>query len=150
MIRENGNCFELSTKDTTYVFRVLSNGLLEHVYYGERIELLGEEELAKGQVEAVAEKQAFAPGNSLVYAKEEQSFAPEYGGLECSAPGKGDVREPMAEVVGRSGARTLDFVYDSHEISVGKKAFETLPGSVDEADQVQQLKVVFHYERIGF
>ncbi len=142
MIRESERCFELSTKDTTYVFRVLSNGLLEHVYYGERIELLGEEELAKGQVEAVAEKQAFAPGNSLVYAKEEQSFAPEYGGLECSAPGKGDVREPMAEVVGRSGARTLDFVYDSHEISVGKKAFETLPGSVDEADQVQQLKVV--------
>lgn len=142
MIREQNQCFELSTRDTSYVFRVRGNGLLEHVYYGERIDLLGEERLAEGQVEALAEKQVFAPGNALCYDQEDKSFSPEYCGLECSALGKGDMREPMVEVVARDGVRTLDFVYDSHEISTGKKAFVTLPGSYDESDQVQQLKVV--------
>jgi alpha-galactosidase len=112
------------------------------VYYGERIDLLGAEEIADGQVEALAEKQAFAPGNSLCYDQEDKGFSPEYCGLECSALGKGDLREPMVEVTGKNGVRTLDFVYDSHEISEGKKAFATLPGSYDEAGKVQQLKIV--------
>ena len=142
MIRERNQCFELSTIDTTYAFRVRKNGLLEHLYYGERIDLLGPEELAEGQVEALAEKQAFAPGNSLCYDSEDKSFSPEYCALELSAPGKGDVREPMVEVTGAKGVRTLDFVYDSHEISTGKQPFLTLPGSYDEKDEVRQLKIV--------
>ena len=141
MIRERNRCFELSTKDTTYVFRARPNGLLEHVYYGERIELLGREELAAGQVEALLEKQAFAPGNSLCYDQEDKTFSMEYCALECSASGKGDVREPMAEVIGKDGVRTLDFVYDSHEISEGKEPFLTLPGSCDETGRVQRLKI---------
>ena len=142
MIRESNRCFELDTRNTTYVFRVRGNGLLEHVYYGERIDLLGAEEIAEGQVEALSEKQAFAPGNSLCHDQEDRGFSPEYCGLECSAFGKGDVREPMVEVAARDGVRTLDFVYDGHEISEGKKAFATLPGSYDETGKVQQLKVV--------
>ena len=43
MIREKGRCFELSTKNTTYAFRARANGLLEHLYYGARIDLLGGE-----------------------------------------------------------------------------------------------------------
>lgn len=142
MIRESNRCFELDTRNTTYVFRVRGNGLLEHVYYGERIDLLGAEEIADGQAEALFEKQAFAPGNSLCYDQEDRGFSPEYCGLECSALGKGDLREPMVEVTGKKGVRTLDFVYDSHEISEGKKAFATLPGSYDETGKVKQLKVV--------
>lgn len=166
MIREWMRCFELSTKDTTYVFRARPNGLLEHVYYGEKIDLFGKAgspegltegasekladgqaeefavKLAESQVEALTEKQAFAPGNSLCYDQEDKSFSPEYCALECSATGKGDVREPMAEVVGKDGVRTLDFVYESHEISTGKQPFRTLPGSYDEAGKVQQLKVI--------
>lgn len=142
MIREKKGCFELTTKNTTYAFRVRKNGLLEHLYYGRRIHLLDDEELAEEQAEAVAEKQAFAPGNSLCLEQEDGSFSPEYCALECSASGKGDVREALLEVTGAEGIRTLDFRYDSHEISKGKAPFETLPGSYGQDDQVDQLKVV--------
>ena len=190
MIREWNRCFELSTKDTTYVFRARPNGLLEHVYYGEKIDLLGEDggenakeagqvstyterqveasgdkltesrvealgdkltesrveasgdKLTESQVEALVEKQAFAPGNSLCYDQEDRGFSPEYCAFECSATGKGDIREPMMEIVGRDGVRTLDLVYDSHEISTGKQAFQTLPGSYDDTGKVQQLKII--------
>jgi alpha-galactosidase len=146
LIREFEKCFELSTKDTTYAFRIRENGLAEHLYYGAKMNLLGNPELAAAQVVALAEKQVFAPGNSILRDQEDKGFSPEYCALELSAPGKGDVREPMVEVVGRGGVRTLDFVYDSHEISQGKKAFETLPGSYDEAGKVWQLKVVLKDE----
>jgi len=142
MIREKGKCFELTTKNTTYAFRVLENGLPEHLYYGEKIQLLREDSLAEGQIQALEEKQAFAPGNSICYSGENKNFSPEYCGLEASCSGKGDVREPMVEVRGRNGVRTLDFVYDSHEISRGKAPFATLPGSYDEKDEVYQLKLV--------
>ena len=142
MIREKQKVFELTTKDTTYVLRVRPNGLLEHVYFGGKIDLLGSDELAEGQVEALSEKQAFAPGNSLCYDQEDKSFSPEYCALEASAPGKGDVREPMVEIIGRDGVRTLDFVYDSHEITEGKAPFASLPGSYDENGKVQQLKII--------
>ncbi len=139
MIRYENGCFELSTENTTYAFRARENGLLEHLYYGERVELLTE----KGnELEALVEKQTFAPGNSLCYSQEDRSFSPEYSALEMSAVGRGDVREPMVEIIGADGVRTLDFVYDSYEISKGKRAFLTLPGSYDEADQVEQLCIV--------
>ena len=53
MIRHDAGCFALSTGDTTYAFRVRANGLLEHLYYGERIELLDERKGAgEGESEA--------------------------------------------------------------------------------------------------
>lgn len=148
MIRENEKCFELSTKNTTYAFRILKNGLPEHLYYGTRINLLksaengGEGGEDRSAVAAIAGKQAFAPGNSLCYSQEDKSFSPEYCGLECSASGKGDIREPLVEVTGADGSRTLDFVYESHEISEGKAAFAELPGSYDETGKVAQLRLV--------
>ena len=136
MIKEWNGCFELSTKNTTYAFRVRKNGLLEHLYYGGRMDLISQEELASAHVDALAEKQVFAPGNSLCYDQEDKGFSPEYCALEVSAPGKGDVREPMVEAYGADGVRTLDFVYDSHEIMTGKAPFQMLPGSYDEKDEV--------------
>ena len=141
MIRERNGCFELSTKNTTYAFRARKNGLLEHLYYGERIDLLGQEELSEGQAEAIAEKQVFAPGNAICYDQEDKGFSMEYCGLECSAPGKGDVREPMVEARGKDGVGTLDFRYEGHEITEGKAPFQTLPGSHDEQGKVAQLKL---------
>ena len=40
MIREQNGVFELTTDRTTYLFRVRQNGLLEHLYYGKRVDFL--------------------------------------------------------------------------------------------------------------
>ena len=44
MIRRLGNVFLLDTPNITYAFGVIPSGQLEHLYYGERIQIDTEEE----------------------------------------------------------------------------------------------------------
>ena len=94
MIREQNGVFELTTDRTTYLFRVRQNGLLEHLYYGKRVDFLKGDGRDAGRVEAVAGKRAFAPGNAVCYEQEDLSYSQEAACMEFSAPGKGDPGEP--------------------------------------------------------
>ena len=87
MIRKEKEYFILETKNTTYCFRVMETGHLEHLYYGRKLRLTGELGL-----ECLVEKQAFAPGNANAYDKEHPAVALEDVRLEMSAYGKGDIR----------------------------------------------------------
>ena len=127
MITIKDKLFVLDTSRTTYAFRVLPTGHLEHLYYGRKIHLDSDDGLA--------EQWEFGPGNSSVYDAEHNSFSMEDIKLEISAPGKGDVREVSVELINSDGSRTSDFVYDKHEVSKGKAREEDLPGSYgDEAE----------------
>ena len=59
MIRQLKQIFVLDTKYTTYCFRVMESGHLEHLYYGKKLRIEQAED-----VESLVEKQAFVPGNS--------------------------------------------------------------------------------------
>ena len=114
MIRElrgEIHAYVLDTAHTTYALRVLPTGQLEQLYYGESIPLDRPEDL-----EPLTEKRAFAPGNTVVYDAAHPELSLEDVCLECSAPGKGDLREPMAELVHADGGRTSDFRFRSGEI----------------------------------
>lgn len=87
------------------------------------------------------EKHMFAPGNTSCYDREHGSFSLEDIRLEVSSYGKGDIREPFVELVLKDGSTTSDFRFVSAEITTGKEPFETLPGSYDEADNVEHLCV---------
>ena len=132
MITVLDKLFVLETNRTTYAFRVMPTGHLEHLYYGRKIRLDSDDGLK--------ELSEFAPGNSSVYDAENNSFSFEDVKLEISAPGKGDVREPSVELINSDGSRTSDFVYTSHEISDGKAREEGIPGSYGEDAKV--LKVL--------
>ena len=134
MIRRLGNTFVLDTKTTTYVMGVLPSGQVEHMYYGENILIDTEEEC-----EALREKHYCAPGTSVVYSPEHANLSLEDIRLEMSSYGKGDVRESFIEVVHGDGSYTSDFVFESAEIKKGKTPFETLPGSYEENDEVEEL-----------
>ena len=54
--------FLLETESSTYVFRILPTGQPEQLYYGPRVSVQGPEDL-----EALAEKHVFPPGNTLLY-----------------------------------------------------------------------------------
>ena len=118
MIKADGNIFFLNTKNTTYAFRVIETGQLEHLYYGASIQ--------PEKVSMLEEKRAFAPGNTVCYDQEHLNITLEDIRLETSAIGKGDTREPMVEVICADGSTTLDFVYDSFEVLSGKAEFKTL------------------------
>lgn len=136
MIRKEKDLFILETEHTTYCFRVMQTGHLEHLYYGRHLRLpdgIG--------ADALVEKRQFAPGNTNYYNDENKALTLEDLRLEMSAYGKGDIREPFIEVVHADGSYTSDFLYHGASIQKGKPEFESLPGSYDESDEVDWLCV---------
>ncbi|MBR3308224.1 MAG: alpha-galactosidase [Lachnospiraceae bacterium] len=125
--------FVLSSRNITYACKVLDNGQLEHLYFGPRISVISSDGLS--------ETHEFPPGNSSVYSRECSSFSPEDMRYEYSAPGKGDVREPMIEAVYADGSSTLDLVYRSHVISRGKPKLDGLPSSYAAQEDVESLVI---------
>lgn len=104
MIKVENQVFLLSTKHTTYAFRVTETKHLEHLYYGRKITVKNPE--------ALIEKHAFAPGNTNTYDQEHMNFSLEDMSLEMSSYGKGDIWEPFVEVVHADGSFSSDFLFE--------------------------------------
>ena len=118
--------FALETERTSYAFRILETGHPEHLYYGEKIPL------DPAALDALGEKRAFPTGNSVSYDAEHPELVLENVCLEFSSLGKGDLREPMLEIVAPDGSRTSDFLYESHAVDDEQPAQKPLPGSFAE------------------
>jgi alpha-galactosidase len=137
MILQNDREFLLQTKNTAYLFHVLPTGHLEHLWYGDLLFDASETEKAAAGFRtrlsfacaALAEKQEFAPGNTISYSAGHPNVCLENLCLEMSSYGKGDVREPLIELQHDDGVTVCDFLFDSAEIIEGKKDLETLPSS---------------------
>ena len=65
MIRQIGNLFVLDTASTTYAFRVLPSGHMEHLYYGKKIRIQAEADAV-----VLTEKKVCLPGNAVSYSKD--------------------------------------------------------------------------------
>ena len=116
--------FVLDTDKTTYAFRVMPTGHLEHLYYGRKIRLDSDD--------GISERWEFAPGNSSVYDEKNASLSLEDVRLEVSFPGKGDVREPFAEIVNSDGSFTSDFIFEKASVTKGKVREDNAAGSYGE------------------
>lgn len=134
MIRMENGYFILDTEHTTYGFRVLQSGHLEHLYYGRRIHISGEADMAP-----LVEKHVFVPGNVNGYNEENKHFSLEDMRLEMSSYGKGDIREPFVEAVCADGSTTMDFLYQDAEITRGKREPEGMPGAYGTEEETEQL-----------
>ena len=137
MIRNEKEFFILDTAHTTYCFRVIKTGQLEHLYYGRKIRIFNEEDM-----NGLVEEHAFAPGNMNVYNQENKEFSLEDMRLEMSVYGKGDIREPFIEVIHADGSYTSDFIFEKAEIKKGKDEPNELPSSYDESGNVEQLCII--------
>ena len=142
MIQTANDIFVLHTAHTTYAFRKLPTGQLEHLYYGRKIHVC--EPLDENAVAPLIEKHTFQPGNSCVYDREHDAYTLEDLCLEMSAYGKGDIREPFVELIYEDGSYSSDFVYESSVRFEGREARDAedaLPASYDEKNQVEHLCV---------
>ena len=142
MIQTANDIFVLHTEHTTYAFRKLPTGQLEHLYYGRKIHVC--EPLDENAVAPLIEKHTFQPGNSCVYDREHDAYTLEDVCLEMSAYGKGDIREPFVELIYEDGSFSSDFVYESSVRFEGREARDAedaLPASYDEKNQVEHLCV---------
>ena len=106
MITVENQLFSLHTRHTSYLFRVMETGHLEHLYYGRKIH---------PAIDGLMEQHAFAPGNTNIYDSEHLQFSLEDACLEMSSFGKGDIREPFVELTLSDGSETSDFLFEKFE-----------------------------------
>ncbi len=107
----NGQFFALHTENTTYAFKTIPTGQLEHLYYGEKIRLDAD------TAEGLSEHASFSPGNSISYDNEHPEVCLDDLCLEYSSYGKGDFREPMIMLsAGKNPALALDFIFEGAEL----------------------------------
>ena len=137
MIRQLDKVFVLDTKNTTYAFRLMESGHLEHLYYGEKIDIIDARD-----AESLMEKQAFVPGSSTVYNEKNPNFSIENIRLEMSSYGKGDIHEPFVELTHADGSYTSDFIFDSATVREGKTPLVTMPSSYEDEGTVHELIVI--------
>lgn len=121
MIYEKEKLFTLETKNTSYIFFIDELGLLQHLYYGSKIDLSGDARLA------LLQKCPNPNGCSTVLSKDAPTLALDDTCLEFSTRGKGDMREAFVELELADGSRTSDFRYWQHTIRTEKISPEGLP-----------------------
>lgn len=136
MIQRYGQCFVLNTKKTTYCFKIMQTGHLQHLYYGRKI-TMPTDEVAR----ILEEKYTFPAGNTNAYDSAHQELSLENLRQEMSSYGKGDIGEPFIEVIHADGSSTSDFLFESATITNGKEEFLTLPGSYGTEEEVEHLSV---------
>lgn len=119
MIIIKDETFTLHTENTSYIFKVLSTGQLENLYYGER--------LIEQDYTALSTKINAGIGSSVMQPNDNKicldSLTLEYSGI-----GRGDYRHTPMEVKMPSGAFVTDFVFKSFKQYLGAaKPTEQMP-----------------------
>ncbi len=132
MIQASSNCFHLATKETSYCFRVLETGHLEHLYYGKKIH---------PNYDALTEKHPFGVGNAIYVDNDHMDLCLENLRTEVATYGKGDIHEPFLVLRYPDGSRSSDFRFEGSEVVQGKEALATLPASYGSEEQATSLHV---------
>ena len=129
--------FVLETANTSYIIRITESGHPSHLYYGRKIEVASEKDIAP-----LIERRAFDPGNSIAYSEEHPTTALEDMCLEMSSLGHGDVREPFIELIKPDGSRSCDFLYADAIIGNSSPDLGELPSSYCENGQGESLCLI--------
>lgn len=134
MIKVSDFKFVIETNTTSYCFRKLNSGQLEHLYYGEKMDAFD------GAFEALCPVNKYPAGNLCTYSKDFPDVALENMCLEYSGYGKGDVREPLVVIRNTDGSLTSDFIYHSYVINRGEH-IESINGMPSALKPDEQLKI---------
>jgi alpha-galactosidase len=135
VISQKNGIFNLSTKNTTYLFALRKSGHLEHLYYGPYIKDKSIE------LEALECKAIFPMGISTLYNEDTNNLNFNILKTEISTPGKGDYRTPSTVISYNGGMTTLDFIYKRHQIINGKPTSFELPASYATPTTCQTLQI---------
>lgn len=139
MIAVRGNTFFLSTDNTSYIFGVTDEGLLEHYHYGKRVDV--SDEAVTDSVRAMREKVSHGKGTTINYAKDSLTVTEDML-LEVSSVGKGDLREPFILVRYPDGSSTSDFIFKEAVVLDAPEMLKGMPSAIPAGEDVKQLKVV--------
>ncbi len=137
MIEFNNRTFHISNDDISYIFTIMKNQQLGHLYYGKRIK--SRNDYSHFLVERAV---SLAPCSI----RGDLDFSMEVLKQEYPSYGTGDYRDPAYEILQNNGSSITDFTYKSHTITKGKEHIDGLPQTYGE--DVETLIVTMYDEVI--
>ncbi|MGR9048556.1 alpha-galactosidase [Halobacillus faecis] len=131
-INEETQQFHLTNGQISYIFHVMKNGQLGHLYYGKALRDRDFRHFQDYANTNPSTTHAFEgdPGFSLETVRQE---APVYG--------KGDFRTPALILEEHKGASVADFRYKNHQFIKGKPKLEGLPATFAGTSEAETLVV---------
>lgn len=129
--------FHLSTKNTSYILKILDSKHIAHLYYGNKIR-------EKGNYKNLAQNFTLPLGNATDYSTETNHFTLDSTPVELATYGKGDYKQPSLELTFEDGSTVSDFLYQSYEVYEGKRKLEGLPSSFANEDSVKTLEIILY------
>lgn len=134
--------FHIMNKHISYIFKILENGQLGHLYFGSTI----------SHVEDFSYME-FVPhrGLSICSFEDNLSFSLEHIMQEYPCYGTSDFSEGVYQIKQKNGSIITDFRYDSHVVFMGKKKIDhgKMPGTFGEDNEVTTLEILLHDDVIN-
>lgn len=128
--------FHIQGKDFSYIFTILKNNQLGHLYFGKRIH-----QGASFSHLYTTEPKATA---SCVF-EGDIAFSLDTLKQEYPAYGTSDYREPAFQIEQENGSRITNFEYKNHVIYQGKPKLNGLPATyVEKEDEAQTLEITLY------
>ncbi len=125
--------FTLQTDHSTYQMQIGKYGLLQHLYYGKKVE-----NMEMGYLLETIPR-SFSP--TLGDHKEDKVLSVDWIPQEYPSFGIGDFRPPCLNVENGNGSSEADLRYACHEIFDGKRGLPGLPAVYGEKEDCQSLIV---------
>lgn len=124
--------FHLQTSQSSYLFQVVNNNYLAHLYWGKRVR-------STSMPKALRYIDRGFSGNPN---KEDRTFSLDTLPQEYPSYGHTDFRSPALHIESPDGSRITDLRYVSHEIEAGKEPLTGLPSTyVEDNSEADTLKV---------
>jgi alpha-galactosidase len=128
----NQQQFHLTNGKISYIFQVLKNGQLGHLYFGKALQPRDYRHFQRTNNPTPASCHAY---------EDDAAFSLETIQQEYPVYGKGDFREP-AFMISNGQKPIANFVYKSHDIVKGKPRLKGLPATYAHTDEAETLLIV--------
>lgn len=129
---EEKRIFHLQAQDTSYLFQIVQDGYLAHLYWGKKIRSIDP------STKIFFQARPFSPNPD----PKDTHFSFDTLPQEYPGYGRSDFRSPAYHVQLANGSTVIDFRYRSHAITKGKPKLEGLPATyVESNDEAQTLQL---------
>lgn len=136
---EESGQFHLYNDEISYIFKILKNKQLGHLYYGKRLTDIPDYGYL---VEESRRDMAACP------TEEDNFFSLESARQEYPTYGNGDVRYGAYELLWENGSNITEFEYRTHKIYKGKEKLKGLPATyVEDENEAETLEVTLKDRR---
>ncbi|MFX3624372.1 MAG: alpha-galactosidase [Ectobacillus sp.] len=141
-VNEENKQFHLTNGQVSYIFHVMKNGQLGHLYYGKALRHRSDfSHLQTYDVPTAA--------SCHIY-EDDPAFCLETLRQEYPAYGNSDFREPAIAVSKRSSSHIPNFTYESFRVLEGKPRLQGLPATyTEEKEAASTLQVILKDEYLG-